>query len=389
MQAVVCKKMYVLAFAREAGGAEAIAPVLRLTQRSGSPCIVCSKGAGVTVFKNYGFDAEPIDGFSDLEIESVLSSHWGEGIYPGVLLTSASSLPSVDMTEKKAWHWAERHSIKSIAVLDQWQNYEIRFSGQHENERLAYMPDVCCVMDSVARDGMIRDGFPEERIVITGQPAFDSLLEFGADFSRDDQAALRKSLHVEQGRDIVMFCSEALSGDIGSVYGYNEKRVLATLLEILSALPDSVHLLVKLHPQNVYSDLSDVIEEYGGGLPISIIKPGLSAWPFLMISDLIAGMSSILLVESVLLRRKTVSLQLNAKMTDKCHAVNVGSLPLIVDAEQARCTILSLLSDEGFCEQWLQMQSSLSLENGAAERVYRLMEKTASLANLDIHMDGR
>jgi len=381
--------MHVLAFAREAGGVKAIAPVLRLIQSSGSPCIVCSKGAGVTVFENHGLDVKLIDSFSDFEIEGVLSERWGEGVYPTILLTSASSLPYIDMTEKEAWHWAERHGITSTAVLDQWQNYAIRFSGQHEDERLAYQPDICCVMDDIARHGMIQDGFPEERIVVTGQPAFDSLLEFGAGFSKGDQAFLRKSLHIEQGRDIVLFCSEALSGSLGGVYGYDEKRVLTALLEILSAHPDSIHLLVKLHPENVYSDISDVIEKYGSALPISIIKPGLSAWPYVMISDMVVGMSSILLIESVLLKRKAISIQLNAKLIDKCLAVNVGALPLIVDFEHAKNAVLLLLSDEQYSDHWLRTQSLLDFNYGSTEKVFCLLQRIAGLTKSEIYLEEK
>jgi len=60
---------------------------------------------------------------------------------PELLITSATSLPAVDMSEKYLWRQAKQRGIPSLAFLDQWQNYAVRFSGRQDSERLAYLPD--------------------------------------------------------------------------------------------------------------------------------------------------------------------------------------------------------------------------------------------------------
>lgn len=166
--------MKILAFAREAGGAEAIAPVLQLLLETANELLICGKDFGLNIFEKHHLKTIELPSGDDQSLQKILGNYW-EGRPPDMIFTSATSLPQLDMTEKHLWKWGERNGVLSVAVLDQWQNYAMRFSGTNPVEKLKYLPTVCCVMDDLAKEGMIREGFPPDRISVTGQPAFDSL----------------------------------------------------------------------------------------------------------------------------------------------------------------------------------------------------------------------
>ena len=156
----------VLAFAREAGGAAAIAPALQELLGHAS-VVILAKDYAHEVFHRAGLRTVTFTECSDAALSRVLAEHWA-GQLPEAVFTSATSLPQLDMTEKHLWRWARQQRIPSVAVLDQWQNYAARFSGLGPEEHLAYLPDWIAAMDERAKHGLVAEGLPAERVVVTG-----------------------------------------------------------------------------------------------------------------------------------------------------------------------------------------------------------------------------
>ena len=361
------KKYKVLAFARESGGAQAIAPVIKELERKGSSVIVFAKDVAEKVFCDHGFRPLYLEGGESCFIEHALLNNW-EGEGPDIVVTSAASLPELDMTEKNLWLWARRNCIRSLAVLDQWQNYARRFSSYLTTD-FAFMPDICCVMDEIARLGMIEDGFPAERIVITGQPAFDSLVERT---SADTKAELelKRAMGMDNGRPTVVFIGEALRRHLGDEYGYDEYRVLNYLVDIIKDMDERPNLIIKKHPQNIDEDFDlDVISRAATQIVVRIVGVEHPAKRVVLASDVVVGMSSVLLVESILLGQITVSLEIGAIVFNKCFPVHIGAIPLIIEKEKARLILHDLISNPQMRADWMKRQSVLAHLPGAAKRV--------------------
>src|SRR5436309_838362 len=125
-----------LAFAREAGGAAVLLPVLNQI-RPHTHVEVLAKDYALDIFREAGFAPHELKKVSKNTMNGILKNQ----DRPDVLLSSAASLPHLDMTEKHLWIWARCMGIPSVAVLDQWQNYALRFSGRKADERLSYLPD--------------------------------------------------------------------------------------------------------------------------------------------------------------------------------------------------------------------------------------------------------
>jgi hypothetical protein len=360
-----------LTFAREAGGAQAIAPVIKELLSKGSDVLISAKGVGIAVFEGHGFTTSFLEVGDGFCIESLLRKTW-HGKPPDIVLTSCASLPELDMTEKRLWKWARANGIESIAVLDQWQNYAKRFSSAGTSD-LAFLPDVCCVMNELAKKGMIEDGFPLERIVITGQPAFDKLIQVsGAE--ADAVLLLKKDLTMDNGRPTLVFVGEALGRHFEGIYGYDERQCLNALLDIIKMLPERPNLIVKKHPQNLDSDFDlDAIELVSDKLVVKIVGTEQSAKTVILASDIVVGMSSVLLVESIILGVPTVSVELGAKVFDKCFPVTIGAIPAIVTKEKARLLLSRLISDKESRAEWIVNQSILGHIEGATKNVAELL----------------
>ncbi|NVJ91181.1 MAG: hypothetical protein HWE34_05965 [Methylocystaceae bacterium] len=330
----------VLAFAREAGGAAAIAPVCKRILDLNIPLLLLSDDKGLDIFKARGLHPNAFS-FNESELESLCQKHFKN--HPSHLLTSAASLPHLDMTERYLWQWASKQNILSTAILDQWQNYAIRFSGEKPEQHLAYLPDRICVMDELARTEMIKQGIPESRIIVTGQPSFDWLREQNK--SADNQTISHlNDLQLSNSNIIVTFVSEALAKDFGNTLGYDEISTVKVLGDILSKINlPNLGLIIKLHPQNNKSDFSWCMEAWPN-LNTRIVGNEYSPPQILALSDVVIGMSSVMLVEAVITEKAVISLELNAKHEPQLSLTRCGILPFIKNAHEAEKLIHNLLS---------------------------------------------
>jgi len=367
----------ILCFAREAGGAEAIAPVIKNLKNRYS-VLLLAKDFAIPVFQRHNLEYQEYTTHSGEAIIAVLRDCW-EGLMPDVVLTSATSLPWNDMTERQLWLWAGEHAIPSIGVIDQWQNYGLRFSGCNPDEFLAYLPTRITALDDRAREEMISEGIPAELITVTGQPALDALFKERQAFASSERKAIRNKVGVETDSFLVLFVSEVMKRDFADSLGFTEESTLAFLIQTLSALIDEtgmkLHLVVKLHPQNTTADFVGIdFNQARQKFPVSLIRQEIQPRPLVLASDVVIGMTSVLLVESILLGRPTISVTLNGKQDVELVAIRVGALPWLRNEDEAADSIGRLIMDVDFRTWWLEQQKKLNVLPDATERVIQEVE---------------
>lgn len=173
-----------------------------------------------------------------------------------------------------------------------------------------------------------------------------------------------------------MFVDEVLKRDFGSSLGYDEDSTLSVVIETLSKLSQSPQLVIKKHPQNdnEYYGVED-LDRARRLMSVKVFGREASPRDIALISDLVVGMSSVLLIESILLKKVTMSLQLNATSLAKeqCFPVKIGALPLVSERLDAQKLIPALLQDKNKRKSWLKKQSLLSHNPGAAKRVFNVI----------------
>ena len=228
------------------------------------------------------------------------------------LVTIDSDYFNFLLTDTSVGEWAIEKALivncrpfgmPTLSVLDFWSNYTARFADARGN--LVYLPDTIAVMDELAVSEMVAEGFPREKLVITGQPAFDCLADKRRMFSNSiaseaRQAAIRLLYGFRKGHKTIVFCSQPLSRQEYS-YGYDEQQVLRLLID---ALPKDVDLIIRPHPRD---DLADLMHFQDA--PRITVQRKDYVHDLLMAADLVVGMNSEILVEACYLGCRVLSIQ--------------------------------------------------------------------------------
>lgn len=358
----------VLAFAREAGGASAIAPVCRAVLKEGWNLLLLGKDHSHQVFKKNDLACVDFPVFDETVLEGIINHDLGS--YPDVVLTSAASLPALDMTERFLWKWGKKHRITTIGVLDQWQNYALRFSGSTPEEFLIYVPDHIFVMDNTARQEMINEGIPERNILVTGQPAFDAIKEdILAISARVPEIRERLNIHDSV---VVMFVGESLRKDFGDTLGYDELSTLQFLGDVMEDVCSrqeglSLYLVIKLHPENRPDEFEWVFSKWPSFTKLVIARE-LTPYESIAISDMVVGMTSIMLIESIIAGKPTVSLQINSMVESQLVVTKNGSIPFIKEQSIGSKILKSLLFDNEYRREYLDNQNKWCFSGNVAAR---------------------
>lgn len=212
---------------------------------------------------------------------------------------------------------ARARGIATVGVVDGAANAADRFRGVGDDP-LSFAPDWLIVPDEATGGAFGRLGFPPARIRACGHPQFDEVGELRSRWSDEDRRAMREKwlLAPDPGRLVLMFVSELSTGLNPHQYrrspAYtlsgnpeNEGRteiVLDELLMAVSELPEKPYLVLRLHPKQGVDDLPRHRPLFD---QVSHCEPALE---MVHAADAVVGMTSMLLAESALLGRPTLSL---------------------------------------------------------------------------------
>ena len=376
----------VCCISREPGGAEAIA--LTVKSRPSEEYLLIGKDYACSVYDKHRLDYKQYEGNTQEDLSCFLEKLGENSI--GAFLTSATSLPEQDMTEKYTWQWARQNNIPSVAILDQWQNYRGRFSGPEMSQVLQYLPTVICAMDESAKRGLVLDGIPEERIKITGQPSLARMRRCMLDGSHKERQAIRKQLHCGEDSLLMVFISEPFTASMGQEIGFTEISILDELLSYLSdrlwmdekkGKASSLQLIIKLHPKNrldIFIPIEKRYKNIWGKLKIIVLKDEIGKDQLLQASDMVVGMCSIMLMEAVALGKTVVSLQIGAKRRDWCEAVNQGIIPFIATSEDKTRLLDSLLDNEQFLNSYNESIRNYPVISDAEDLIWSVIQEVRS-----------
>ena len=313
----------IMFFAHDPGGANAISPLI-------APLAV---EHDIFVFAK-GPAQSKISGAAPLQ-ENTLAS-----VKPDLLITGTCSN---DRTEKYLWQEAKGLNIKSMAIVDHWMNYGIRFSkyGLSEIERynndrtFDYLPDYVIVMDEFAKSEMVKEGVPEEKIFALGNPHFEAVLESAKDI---DSQKTRRDLGIKEEEYLITFASEPYIEDYGSG---PELDALKDLLEIVAELKQNTKVIIRPHPKEKPEKFSRF-----NSVRVDKTTPYCES---ILASDLIVSMTSMFLIEASILGKRILSYQLGASSPDFFILTRNHVLPFINNKEELRRQLsASFLSDKGY-----------------------------------------
>lgn len=315
----------ILIFSRDPGGANAIIPLVRPLRDSGYDVYLYGKDFALDKYRHAGLVATNIADMIPVITEPALASFIAN-INPDIVITGTSA---DDATEKEIWKICETDGIPSMAVVDQWCNYGLRFSQFGVDEIINYdagkhldrLPTQIIALDDFACSEMVAEGLPEERISVCGQPYFETVLTHRS--NAEEMENYCRSIAIGADDFVVVFASEPITTTYGEqealhYWGYTEKTILASLIGALEKIATDygrpIVLLLRAHPKegcdhfvNILTNCDRIHWRF---------DTNSSPWTMMQRADLVCGMSSMFLVESVILRRPTISVQIGLRRDD-------------------------------------------------------------------------
>lgn len=242
--------------------------------------------------------------------------------------------------------------IPAVAFIDALLNFEYRFRGR-TSDPLAHAPDWLLVPDEWTSEAFRGLGFPQDRISVCGHPQYDATLALASKWDQAGARAMRERLfpQVDLDRRILTFISEGsiryelLPPHPVAEYGFKGRskgkgRTKVVLEEVLDAIADidpRPYFVFRAHP----IESADDYREYGA--EIDDFNSGGSALELIYASDLVAGMTSMLLLEAALLGRSTLAILPQEAQKEWLPSVRSGIAPYAADRASLRSHLSRML----------------------------------------------
>jgi hypothetical protein len=347
----------VLCACEDAGGARALAPVLRQLLERGDPIDFWLGRVAAEILQADlpAAGAAPIAEASELERRLAVWGDWQ------VLLSASTSWGL--RIEGRAVQAARAQGCPSLTLIDFPSQYAERLSLDGPWSALG---DRAALVDVPMRDDLLALGVPAERLEVTGSPAFDALLQAPPPAS-------------PPASDHVLFLSQPIAALFGdgpsreSFLGYTELTVLRALAPLVAQ--EGVRLVIRPHPREDAGQL----EQLAATLPGEIaIDPSGTLGEAVDRARLVVGMMTMGLVEAALRGASVVSAQLHRRGPDPLPSNRVGlTFPALSEAELAGA-VHRLLASPRERGETLARVAALGWRPGAAGRVVAALDRLAA-----------
>jgi len=296
----------VLVSANDPGGANAIVPVVQaLIARGDTVCGIVT-GPARDIFLRTGMEMPDASGYRDADIKRET-----EAFKPDVFLAGVSIGDSIDKRILR-----QLKNTPSVDVIDFWSHYGHRFSEARAD--YGHLPTRICVIDERMRNEMLAEGFPPERLVVTGNPHFEHFTEGITRDTEDKESAVFISQPIRK--------DDAQSGT-QLEGGYDEYRVLET---VAACLPANMRLSIRLHPR----EEKDKFDSYLTGRVTIARETTLEE--ALSHAGLVVGMFSNVLMQAAFAHKPTISYQPGKAGDDPLPSNALGITALATDEEGLR-----------------------------------------------------
>lgn len=200
-----------------------------------------------------------------------------------------------DGLDKQLLSLAKCKNVRTVSIVEHWGWYRRRFQV---NGGALILPDHIFVNDQIAFDQAIEEGIPKERLVIVGNPVLEFSGNEVLDLLQDPSKILAK-YSLPNNKRRVLFISEDLKTDFfdQGELRYSEFDCFKVINKILG---EHDQLIVKRHPSECVDKYREISTNY-----IEINE--ISIQELVLISDVIIGMSSMLLLELAAYRSDIIS----------------------------------------------------------------------------------
>lgn len=215
---------------------------------------------------------------------------------------------------------AKALKIPNFTFVDGAVNSQYRFRGETQDP-LQHVSDFLFCNEEKTKQAFLELGMSEERLIVTGNPHYESLKNRVQIFSQYDRGNRRNELFGKSNskKTIVTFLCETLSGfDMSNQHiqeswtmkgrGKSSLRLLVALETLLDVLTydfnrSDIHFVLRLHPKNSLEEFSDYSNE------IDQVSDNVDPLELVYFSDFVCGIETSLLIEACLMGNNAISIQ--------------------------------------------------------------------------------
>ena len=210
---------------------------------------------------------------------------------------------------------SKKKKIRIESFVDHWTGIKKRFFFSN---KLVY-PDVIFLINNEAKKIALSEGIPEEIIFIKNNPYYEKVRNFKPNISR---SSFFNDVKVNPKQKIILYVSDKIKNtSILSDLGFDELSVFEDLMRSLNYLKETKKvkiynfiIIVKLHPRENKKKYIDIIEKkkYRNIKLVKFYDPLTINY----YSDIVIGTFSNMLIESYLLKKPLLRVQIGIKKED-------------------------------------------------------------------------
>ena len=357
------------------GGANAIIPIIkRLKEERKLDILALGHGYSEDIFNSKDIDYKTIQdfGLNNVSKESMQTILERENVNLVLTGTSVQDDKNKDVIEQTITLAAKERGIPTLAILDFWANYSIRFSDIYNNQKFKFLPDRIAIIDEFAEKEMLDEGFSKNILIITGNPHFDDLERKSREFTKEKKQDIEKKIKLNHNLWVFYTANKwKTEKDNLNCWGLDIIKLIS------ESLNNEAGLIVKLHysAYNNYSkDLEELIEYVNQHPKGRIIVPNIEQHELILASDLILTPFSTTAIEAVYMERPCISLQPGLKGIDYLSMLtHNGIIPVGYTIDDCRTLIQKAIKDKEYRKKLLKNTSSFKTDGKATERVVSLI----------------
>ena len=376
------KRRKIVVTSSHPGGINAIMPVIkRLTVEKKADIVVIGHKYSEKILQKNGIDYKTIDSYSLKDVSVNSMRHLLKIESPDLVLTGTSyqDEENKDLIEQTIILAAKEENIKSLAVLDFWNIYSMKFSDIYTGEKFKFLPNKIAIMDLIAEQDMVTEGFNKKRLVVTGNPHFDHLSQKAQDFTKKDGQFIREKIGLSSG--FLIFYAGSIFKKEKETFGYWDLDVISLINETVKSLPlkqrKQIELIVKLHPRTPQPDVLEIkryISKYSFDRMKLVAK--IDTQELVLASDLILISVSTVGIEAIYMRKPCISLQPGLKGKDFLMIGGESLIPTGYTVDSCQRKLKRAIIDKEYREkEILGGMDDFKTENRATERVVKVIYK--------------
>lgn len=345
-----------LFFSQDPGGTNVLIPIIR--ELGGTAYIaVIGKDNAIPIYERQGIPFIPINKITDkFDVENmkrIIANY-----RPDMVITGTGA---ADFFERYIWVASRELSIKSIAVLDSWCNYGLRFSDctfknmeqYDEKHKIAYLPDRLLVMDQDAKTECEKEGIDGNIIYPCGQPFLQKLSDSFAHVDQNDVEFYQQRVSGGAKKKIIVYASDNLSDsffpDARAFWGYDEKTIFFDILSAIEKVcskKENYVLVIRPHPKEKAGTWERVLNSLDlKGLKV-VIDGTVNEEIAISSADLVIGMWSMFLMEAVIAKKRVMSVQIGAKKPASFILEEKGLIEPIFESRELECQLKKYFAGE-------------------------------------------